>query len=137
LGDLIGHSIGKIILSSVATTGFRNPDDAFPKQVIEVVKFQIQHHSGFVRSWISTLRHFPLSGMDQDFDALAKTHFPILAIWGENDTVCPFELSETLLSKVPQVKLQPVKNAQHNFFMEKKQEFVSILLNFLVTQPSS
>jgi pimeloyl-ACP methyl ester carboxylesterase len=56
---------------------------------------------------------------------------PTLLIWGENDTATPVSDAKTMEQLIPNAGLVVLKNAGHFAFVEKLQEFLIILNNFL------
>ena len=82
LGDLIGHSIGRFLLTRAALVTFNDPTLAFPRKVLDVCEFQIYNHAGFMRSYISTLRHFPLTSLHKEYAKVgALTNLPVNVLW--------------------------------------------------------
>lgn len=54
-----------------------------------------------------------------------------LIVWGENDEVTPIEAGEIMAKKIPDAKLVILKNAGHFSFLDKKEEFIELLADFL------
>ncbi|WP_428328981.1 alpha/beta fold hydrolase [Mucilaginibacter sp.] len=56
---------------------------------------------------------------------------PTLLIWGENDTATPVSDGQTMEKLIPNAGLVVLKNAGHFSFIEKLNEFLIILNNFI------
>jgi pimeloyl-ACP methyl ester carboxylesterase len=56
---------------------------------------------------------------------------PTLIIWGENDTETPLEFGKKMNTLIPNSKFVILKNVGHFSFLDKPEEFVKILENFI------
>jgi len=86
------------------------------KETNRLLTLYTENPDGFRRSLLSTLRSFGV------YDTLTKrglledlaTKIPnVFAIWGTNDTVCPFSNAESLTKAIPQTQLLPIPGAGH------------------------
>ena len=64
-------------------------------------------------------------------DLLPKIVQPTLLIWGENDKDTPLSQARVMEQKIPNAKLAVFKGAGHFSFLDKREEFVKELINFL------
>jgi len=74
---------------------------------------QLQY-KGFVRSLLSTARHFNLFNAEATFAEVGRLEIPTLTIWGTADGVVPFSGSEGLLELIPHSRLIVIDDGGHN-----------------------
>ena len=112
---------------------------AYVQRTHEYLDRMWEHHPGYIGALISTLRHFPLNGMEGEWgDINNNTEIPVTVIWGDSDRVCPFkQSSERLLQILPRAKLHVVKDAGHDDLVEKDAVKVGELIASAVMQPLS
>lgn len=70
----------------------------------------------------------PVGLVPELVDAVAKTKVPILAVWGERDTVSPPSNADLLVGNVEKVV---IKDAGHAAYLDKPEEFIRVVLEFL------
>lgn len=101
------------------STRFRGWD----KKYEEVMKYK-----GFVRALISTNKN--RSSLENEHRAIAASGIPVIAIWGENDTVVKLEdIRPTLMDRLPNTELFVLPKAGHLPHMEQASMFNSILFD--------
>lgn len=61
----------------------------------------------------------------------AKINSPTLIIWGEKDLITEIEEGRILANSIKNSKLEIIKNAGHFPFLEKKEEFLKYINNFI------
>lgn len=66
-----------------------------------------------------------------DRERLAEIRVPILAIWGEEDTVVSPELGRELVAAVPGAEWLSLAGAGHPCYLDRPEEFHRALLDFL------
>lgn len=64
-------------------------------------------------------------------DELGKIHHPVLLVWGKNDVITPPEVAETFKEKLPNATLRWIDKCGHAPMMERPDQFVQILREFL------
>lgn len=64
-------------------------------------------------------------------DILPKVKVPTLLIWGENDTATPVSNGKTMEKLIPNAGLVVLKNAGHYAYLDKLNDFLVIVKNFL------
>ncbi|HEY5560171.1 MAG TPA: alpha/beta hydrolase [Clostridiaceae bacterium] len=70
--------------------------------------------------------------VNEDLTPLLKTlSAPTLLIWGENDTITPCSDGKIMEEKIPDAGLVILKNVGHFSYLEKSNEFIIIITNFL------
>lgn len=98
--------------------GFSFPERSWP------VYFEMWGRKGY----------FDISGNLSDFDTrndLKTLKLKTLVLVGEKDYVSPFVM-ESLSSSVPKAKTHVFENAGHFYYLEKKDEFLEVLKEFLL-----
>lgn len=60
---------------------------------------------GTPRALLSSIRHYPFSGLEEAFGTIEKTGTPALIIWGENDQVVPYSDAAIAKSLIPSADL--------------------------------
>lgn len=61
----------------------------------------------------------------------SKIKKPVLIIWGENDKVTPLDDGKLMDKIIPKSKLVVLKNAGHFCFLDKPEEFVKVLTEYI------
>ena len=62
---------------------------------------------------------------------LPQIKSPTLVIWGENDIVTPLKEGTLIAKLIPNAQLSLIKNAGHMVFLEKPNEFVKLIKEFI------
>jgi len=62
---------------------------------------------------------------------LSSVKIPTLVIWGEKDIVTPLKEGEIIAKSIPNAKLSVIKNAGHFRFLEKPEEFIKLIKEFI------
>ena len=93
------------------------------KRYAEVMKYK-----GFVRALISTNKN--RTSLENEHRRIASSGIPVIAIWGEHDTVVKLdEVKPNLLDRIPNVELFVLPKAGHLPQMEQAGMFNSILFD--------
>jgi pimeloyl-ACP methyl ester carboxylesterase len=89
-------------------------------------------YAGYMDALLSTLRHFPLEGLEDTFAALGRRPgLPVLAIWGDRDEVVPTANAELLRAAVPQARIEILPGATHAVTYSRPEEVGALLVEFL------
>lgn len=64
-------------------------------------------------------------------EEMRKINTPTLLIWGADDTVTPVDFGYLMKSKIKNSKLKIIASAGHYSFLDKPEEFVKLLINFV------
>lgn len=86
------------------------------KRILDLTSFHIDHHPGFVYSFLSTVRHFSLTKLGKlkfRFESIGRQSQPVLVIWGTKDTLVPFSLWQDVKRAIPRANLVPIENGGH------------------------
>jgi len=97
--------------------GFSLPERSWP------VYFEMWGRTGY----------FDISGNLKDFDTrndLKTLKLKTLVLVGEKDYISPFVM-ESLSGSIPKAKMHTFENSGHFFFIEKKDEFLTVVKEFL------
>ncbi|GAB5364663.1 hypothetical protein AAMO2058_000989100 [Amorphochlora amoebiformis] len=123
IGDLLFQLLGNLILPMQMPKGHYDWDSVDPvlkEELKQAILDQIKYHPGYIHNFLSSLRHFPLNDMEKDFAQLEHLPFPVMAIWGDSDRVCPYaESSARIKQLIPKLELYTIKNSGHDDVSEK------------------
>ncbi len=89
------------------------------------------NYLGTSQALLSTLRSFPLGGLEQVYRQLSSADFPVLVLWGQNDRVVPFKLMAKLKGLMPQAVYHEIGGAGHGLPYTHAEEVNAALLRFL------
>jgi pimeloyl-ACP methyl ester carboxylesterase len=104
------------------STQFRGWD----KRYAEMMKYK-----GFVRALISTNKN--RASLEKEHRAIAASGIPVIAFWGEHDTVVKLdEIRANLMDRFPAVELFVLPKAGHLPHMEQAAMFNSILFDQVI-----
>jgi len=76
-------------------------------------------------------------GIPTHRERLAEIRVPVLAIWGEADTVVSPEIGRQLVAAVPGAEWLSLEGAGHPSYLDRPEEFHRALLDFLARVASS
>jgi len=128
LGELIMAYLGnKVLISNLSDyfygdRGYETLKDEFVKQMKYV---------GFKRALLSTLRSGVTTGAEQAYERVGQRGIPVELIWGREDQVVPFELSEKVRELIPDLEFYVVDNTAHIPHYECPEVVNPILIEFL------
>jgi len=108
----------------------RIPDDI--KFAHTMVLEQLRHNRGFLRAYLSTLRHFKeLTNLTANFETIEKSSIPAMVFWGKNDRVIPYENTKLLKKLLPTAIFHTLEQTGHQLIFERQEEIEQILIPFL------
>lgn len=81
--------------------------------IVERYDEQISY-KGFLRAMVSTMRHFPLTTLQAEYETVGKQGVPVGAIWGQLDTVVPIWQADLVRKAVPHLQLHVIKEGYHS-----------------------
>jgi pimeloyl-ACP methyl ester carboxylesterase len=124
LGDWLMALVGKgTLLERIAEP--ENQGRAIP-DLARRYEVQMQY-DGYLRSLLSTLRHYPLNDMEAEYGSVGAAKIPVLAIWGDEDPVVPPANATYLVQAIPHAKIVWVAGGTHAVTYSEP-EFVSAAL---------
>ena len=128
IGELIPRGWARrTYLSKIRENFF---DESLTEKFVEKLLHQMEH-PGFFESLLSTLRHFPLSDMEEDYRALGFTEVPTLLLWGTHDKIVPYANHPAVLDTIPEVQFHTITECGHVPHYEKPDEVMKMVLPFL------
>ncbi len=98
--------------------------------MMEKFKEQYQYR-GYLPAIISTMRHYPMSDLSEEYKAVGQFGIPTFAIWGTNDKIVPFESVKKVKETIPQVIVYPIEGAEHSITYARVTEVNRILIEIL------
>jgi pimeloyl-ACP methyl ester carboxylesterase len=133
VGSVFAGLLQKLMQFPLAYSTLSNqfPQNAeFPLR--RVVLDQIRLHKGFTRAVASSLRHYPLTKLHDAYHAVGKHTYPVMVVWGDQDTIVPYEACATRLTwHIPRAKLHIVPGAGHNAVFTHGDFVGALLVQFL------
>jgi pimeloyl-ACP methyl ester carboxylesterase len=79
-----------------------------------------------------TMRDIFVKTVNEDLTPLlSKVTVPTLVVWGENDTIRPISEGIFIKNHIPHAKLRVVWGAGHSPHLEKRNEFVTLIKEYL------
>lgn len=104
--------------------------DLITKQVA-MVHWQVDNTPGYLGAVLSTVRTFPIRGMDELYTAVGRHSRPILVLWGEYDKICPYRSSiDGMEQAFPKGYIVDIRDCGHNPIAEKFDETMTEILAF-------
>jgi pimeloyl-ACP methyl ester carboxylesterase len=91
----------------------------------------LERYKGTLSASLSTIRHFPIQGLESSYRAAADSGKPVLCIWGKEDRVVPFATAEKVMAAMPRVELLAIEQAGHASHYEKRDVVNAAILSFL------
>lgn len=95
-------------------------------------KFEVQlAFEGFQNAQLSTFRNMPLQTLEESFRTVGASGIPVLLVWGEADSVVPFETSVQVQRAIPQAELVVIARAAHTPNYERPEIVNPAIVGFL------
>ncbi|KAG0224630.1 alpha/beta-hydrolase [Mortierella sp. GBAus27b] len=136
--EILSHKWIKGYFSTKNIESMRNEfkdEDKVPdciEDTAKILALQYKHHAGYARGLMSTLRHFPLTELRQQFSSCQQQSFPVQVIWGTKDKVIPGTTVETIQQLVPRIKVTTVEGATHSIVMTHPEHVIEQLESFVL-----
>ena len=110
LGDVLTRAFGH---QRSAREGIESaPDATDPASFARNYVLQSRYR-GYPEAVLSSVRHFPLTKAQAEYDRLGQTGLPVLAIWGAKDKTVPLDIWQDLHRRVPQAQLVKIEDTGH------------------------
>ena len=112
---IIGEWLATVFGNQYAGTAIQSEieEGLAPKDMYE--KFQKQaSFKGYTEALLSTLRHYPMHDLAHRYKIVGKAGIPVSAIWGTADEVVPYSGAAEMAADVPQLKIEAIKDGNHN-----------------------
>lgn len=117
-------------MSDPAGQGSDLCDQALLPGYIERLK-GLERYKGTLSAYLSTIRHFPIQGLESSYRAVGDSRKPVLVVWGKEDRVLPFATAEKVMAAMPQAELLAIEQAGHASHYEKRDVVNAAILSFL------
>ncbi|KAJ3294859.1 hypothetical protein HK104_003231 [Borealophlyctis nickersoniae] len=141
--DFIMHTVGARLLGRSYSGQLTKPNAS--KDMIRaapIVLTQFRHHPGFLRAFLSTIRHFPITRLHDRYAKMGRALGDrVMVIWGTKDTVVPFEVADPALRDkvgvhafrklVPQGKVVELEGQGHDFLLAEADLTANTVIHFL------
>ncbi len=128
IGELIMGLMGDNVLVSNLRNYFHG--DRGYAELKQKFLDQMQY-VGFKKALLSTLRSGVTTGAVEAYQKVGKRGYPVMLVWGREDRVVPFELSERVTELIPNVEFHPIDEAAHIPHYECPRVVNPILIEFL------
>ncbi len=128
LGDWIMAVFGKKVLLGQWGSGFKNPENV--REMKDKLRKQLDY-SGYLPSLLSMLRNYPLHDLKDEYKKVGAEGTPTLLIWGDSDTIVPYEHAKEAMTLMPQAGLATIKGGSHGSVYERPDEVSAAIIEFL------
>ncbi len=130
LGDWLMAVLGRGILLEIMSTS-ENQGRAVPDIA---KKYEVQmRFEGYLRSLLSTMRNFPMGGMEEEYQRVGEAKVPVLAIWGDGDAVVPPTNADLIAEVTPQAKFVSIEGGTHAITYSEPEQVSAALVDFFGT----
>jgi len=110
-----------------------------PERIPDTIKFahtmaleQIKSNKGYVRAYLSTLRHFnELTDLSSSYQKIKNSSIETLVFWGTKDRVIPYENTKLLKKYLPSATIHTLEETGHQLVFERPDEIEQVLMPFL------
>ena len=128
LGEIAMATVGKRLMISGLSQDFHAPEQlpALTRQYTEQMRYP-----GFLRALLSTIRHGPIQTMSDAYVRVGRHPRPVLLVWGENDKLVPFAISDQVRAALPCAEFHAIEGAGHVPHLEQPELIIRILVDFL------
>lgn len=102
------------------------------KGEVKLEEYRRQKGSADYQNTSGMMRNVLVKVVNEDLqEVMPKINAPTLLLWGENDNATPVADAKIMEQLIPNAGLVVLKNAGHYCFLEKSNEFLIIVNNFL------
>jgi len=132
---VLGEWVINLLGSKVLVSGQKNDFLGAEEQAEFVQRYREQmQYIGFKRALLSTIRSGVTAGAVEAYERVGRQKCPVLLIWGREDHVVPFELSEKVKELIPDVEFHAIDGAGHIPHYEYPEVANPLLIEFLARQ---
>jgi pimeloyl-ACP methyl ester carboxylesterase len=128
IGEWIMGLLGDRVLVSNLRDYFH--EDEGHAEFVERFRRQMQY-IGYKAALLSSLRNGVTTGAGEAYERVGGRETPVMLIWGREDKVVPFELSERVLELMPNAEFHAIRDAAHIPHYERPDAVNPLLVEFL------
>ena len=129
---VVGEWLMTVVGRKRVLAAIRKDVDAGRARPDMIDKFEDQlQYRGYLEALLSTMRHYPMHDLSDDYEKVGRLGIPTFAIWGTDDEVVPFAGAEKVEIAIPHVKVIPVEGARHSVTYARAEQVNEILINLL------
>jgi pimeloyl-ACP methyl ester carboxylesterase len=127
-GEMLIELLGRQIIVRFALKSLHRNDlvDDLRALVTEQMQYQ-----GYLRSFLSTLRHCVFEDATKDYRTIGKLDIPVLMIWGSEDTILTPEARRRIGELIPHIEHKEIIGTGHMPHFERPGEVSGILIDFI------
>jgi pimeloyl-ACP methyl ester carboxylesterase len=132
VGELVTALLGRRMLLSALQTDIHKPGQMADLMARYRDRYLEQmERPGFFRALLSTIRHGPLTSLTGAYAGVGSQQRRVLLIWGREDKMVPFALSETARRLMPNADFHAIDDAGHAPHLERPELVNELLVAFL------
>jgi pimeloyl-ACP methyl ester carboxylesterase len=129
---LIADALSPILIKRYALAGIEKHVATGAAPASMITDFERQYaYAGYSQAILSTLRHYQMSGLDEEYAAIGELGMKVSALWGTEDKVVPFAASAKVQKLIPQLQLYPFDGADHSITFAQAEQVNQQLLAIL------
>ncbi len=128
---VIGEWIMAVVGNKLMIKGLMKPENQ-SNVIPDLVERYIEQASyrGYLRSLISTIRHFPLTTAQPAFEKVGKQALPVAVIWGDLDSIVPYANAAMVKRAIPRLDLTTIKGGHHSITYTQVDKVAASLVPF-------
>jgi len=128
---VIGEWIMTVVGKTLMIEGMSKPENQ-SSVIPDLVERYIEQASyrGYLRSLVSTIRHFPMTSSEPAFAAVGKQALPVAVIWGDLDVVVPYANAPLVKRAIPRLELTTIKGGHHSITYTEADKVARRLVEF-------
>lgn len=130
IGEWLMNLFGDIVILSGLKQDFYSLEGFSFSEYTAKYRAQMKY-VGFKRALLSTIRSGLVTGMKQTYARVGAQRRSMILIWGEEDHMVPFKLSEQVRELIPNIEFYPIHKAGHAVHYERSDVVNPLLLKFL------
>ena len=129
---LIADALSPILIKRYALAGIEKHVTTGAAPASMITDFERQYaYADYSQAILSTLRHYKMSGLDEEYAAVGELGIKVSALWGTEDKVVPFAASAKVQKLIPQLQLYPFDGADHSIAFAQAEQVNQQLLAIL------
>lgn len=135
VGEYFMYSRRQTLAARAEETFYNTAADVPHRALIDrhmaMTEWQMNNTNGYLGALLSTIRLFPLRGMDELYTAVGRFERPVLVLWGENDPVASYSRSINIMERCfPKGYVVGVRECGHHPLLEQFTDVMTEVLSF-------